>query len=76
MEYPGPIAMCLALLLGIFTGYPVAFVLAGIGVLAAFAAGVPLLFLSTGVSRTFSGILSNWLLIAVPLFDLMGLMLE
>ena len=76
MEYSGPIAMCLALLLGIFTGYPVAFVLAGIGVLAAFAAGVPLLFLSTGVSRTFSGILSNWLLIAVPLFVFMGVMLE
>lgn len=76
MEDVGPIAMAVALLLGVFTGYPVAFVLAGIGVLAAFAAGVPLLFLSTGVSRTFSGILSNWLLIAVPLFVFMGLMLE
>src|SRR5690606_40852749 len=71
-----PIFMCGGLLLGIFTGYPVAFVLAGVGTLAAIAADVPMLFLSTGVSRIFSGILSNWLLIAVPLFVFMGLMLE
>ena len=76
MEYFWPLLMCIALLLGIFSGYPVALVLAGIGVLFAFAADVPLIFLSTGVSRTFSGILANWLLIAVPLFVFMGLMLE
>jgi tripartite ATP-independent transporter DctM subunit len=76
MEYFWPLLMCAALLLGIFTGYPVAIVLAGIGVIFTFAADVPILFLSTGVSRTFSGILSNWLLIAVPLFVFMGLMLE
>lgn len=76
MEYFWPLLMCAALLGGIFTGYPVALVLAGIGVLFAFAADVPIIFLSTGVSRTFSGILSNWLLIAVPLFVFMGLMLE
>ncbi len=76
MEHLAPLLMCLALLLGIFTGYPVAFVLAGVGVLSALAGQVPLLFLSTGVARTFSGILSNWLLIAVPLFVFMGLMLE
>ena len=76
MDYFWPLAMCAALLVGIFFGYPVAFVLAGIGVLTAFAAEVPLIFLSTGVSRIFSGILANWLLIAVPLFVFMGLMLE
>lgn len=76
MDYFWPLLMCVALLLGIFSGYPVAIALAGIGVLFAFAADVPILFLSTGVSRTFSGILSNWLLIAVPLFVFMGLMLE
>ena len=76
MTYIWPLAMCAALLLGIFTGYPVAFILAGIGVGFAFLADVPVLFLSTGVSRTFSGILSNWLLIAVPLFVFMGLVLE
>jgi tripartite ATP-independent transporter DctM subunit len=76
VTYFWPLLMCGALLTGIFFGYPVAFVLAGIGVLTAFAADVPLLFLSTGVSRIFSGILANWLLIAVPLFVFMGLMLE
>ncbi len=76
MTYFWPVVMCVALLLGIFSGYPVALVLAGIGVLVAFAADVPLLFLSTGVARIFSGILANWLLIAVPLFVFMGLMLE
>ncbi len=76
MEYFWPLLMCVALLGGIFSGYPVALALAGIGVLFAFAADVPIIFLSTGVSRTFSGILSNWLLIAVPLFVFMGLMLE
>lgn len=76
MEYFWPLAMCAALLLGIFSGYPVAFVLAGVGVLTALATDVPLLFISTGVARIFSGVLSNWLLIAVPLFVFMGLMLE
>ena len=76
MSYFWPLLMCVSLLAGIFLGYPVALVLAGIGVLTALAADVPLLFLSTGVSRTFSGVLSNWLLIAVPLFVFMGLMLE
>jgi tripartite ATP-independent transporter DctM subunit len=76
MSHAWPLAMCAALLVGIFSGYPVAFILAGIGVTFAFLADVPVLFLSTGVSRTFSGILSNWLLIAVPLFVFMGLVLE
>lgn len=76
MSEAWPIGMVVALLVGIFSGYPVAFVLAGVGVLFCVAAGVPLIFLSTGVPRIFTGILSNWLLIAVPLFVFMGLMLE
>jgi tripartite ATP-independent transporter DctM subunit len=69
-------AMLAGLVLGIFSAYPVAFVLSGIGILFAVLAGVPMLFLSTGVSRIYSGILTNWLLIAIPLFVFMGLMLE
>ncbi|MGQ9368004.1 TRAP transporter large permease [Azospirillum sp. ST 5-10] len=76
MSEAWPIGMVAALLVGIFSGYPVAFVLAGVGVLFCVAAGVPLIFLSTGVPRIFTGILANWLLIAVPLFVFMGLMLE
>ena len=74
--YAWPLAMVAALMAGIFTGYPVAFVLAGVGILFALLAGVPMTFLSLGVARVFSGILTNWLLIAIPLFVFMGLMLE
>ncbi|WP_440998006.1 TRAP transporter large permease [Arhodomonas sp. SL1] len=71
-----PLAMLAALVVGIFSGYPVALVLAGTGIVFAFLADIPALFLSIGVSRVYSGILTNWLLIAIPLFVYMGLMLE
>lgn len=71
-----PILMLLTLLGGIFSGYPVAFVLAGVGVVFAFLAGLPMIFLSMGVQRIYSGVLTNWLLVAIPLFVFMGLMLE
>ena len=75
-EHLWPILMLLALMGGIFSGYPVAFVLAGVGILFAFLTGIPILFLSLGVGRIFSGVLANWLLVAIPLFVFMGLMLE
>jgi len=71
-----PLSMIGALLLGIFVGYPVAFVLGGVAVLFAVGTGTPLVFLSTGISRIYSGTLTNWLLIAIPLFVFMGLLLE
>src|SRR5690554_6015987 len=71
-----PILMLAALIAGIFSGYPVAFVLAGVGILFALFADLPIVFLSMGVSRIYSGTLTNWLLIAIPLFVYMGLMLE
>jgi TRAP-type mannitol/chloroaromatic compound transport system permease large subunit len=71
-----PLLMLLALLVGIFAGYPVAFILAGLGILFAVAADLPMLFLSMGVQRIYSGVLTNWLLVAIPLFVFMGLMLE
>ncbi|HEX6142031.1 MAG TPA: TRAP transporter large permease subunit, partial [Geminicoccaceae bacterium] len=75
-EYLQPLLMVLALILGIFTGYPVAFVLAGIGIVFALATGIPIQFLGSVVFRIFSGVVANWLLLAVPLFVFMGLMLE
>ncbi|KZD07284.1 TRAP transporter large permease [Oceanibaculum pacificum] len=75
-EYFLPILMVVALIGGIFTGYPVAFLLAGLGVVFCFLADIPVLFLGTVVSRIFTGTLANWLLLAVPLFVFMGLMLE
>lgn len=71
-----PAVMLIGLMAGIFSGYSVAFALAGVGILTAFFAGVPMVFLSTTVFRIYSGILTNWLLIAIPLFVFMGLMLE
>lgn len=71
-----PILMLVALGCGLFSGYPVAFVLAGIGILLSLLADIPVLFLSMGVQRIYSGTLTNWLLVAIPLFVFMGLMLE
>ncbi|TCK09318.1 TRAP transporter large permease [Marinobacterium mangrovicola] len=76
IEYMLPLLMLAALILGIFSGYPVAFVLAGVGIIFSFLGDVPILFLSLTISRIYSGILTNWLLIAIPLFVFMGLMLE
>lgn len=75
-EYVLPLAMVGVLIAGIFSGYPVAFVLAGVGILFTFIGDVPLLFLNTVSSRIFTGTLTNWLMLAVPLFVFMGLMLE
>ncbi|MBA4503064.1 TRAP transporter large permease [Marinobacterium marinum] len=75
-EYGLAIAMVLALLVGIFSGYPVAFLLGGLGILFAFIGDIPLPFLGTVSSRIFGGVIENWLLIAIPLFVFMGLMLE
>ncbi len=70
-----PILMGIALMLGIFSGYPVAFVLGGVGVLFLFIGGLPIYTLQLAVSRII-GIMSNWLLLAIPLFVFMGLMLD
>jgi len=71
-----PVLMLLALVALLFSGYPVAFVLAGVGIAFAVLADVPMIFLSMGVQRIYSGTLANWLLAAIPLFVFMGLMLE
>lgn len=75
-EYGLAIAMVVALLVGIFSGYPVAFLLGGLGILFAFIGDIPVAFLGTVSSRIFGGVIENWLLIAIPLFVFMGLMLE
>ncbi|WP_152207971.1 TRAP transporter large permease [Marinobacter changyiensis] len=75
-EYGLAIAMVLALLVGIFSGYPVAFLLGGLGILFAFIGDVPVGYLGLISSRIFGGVMENWLLIAIPLFVFMGLMLE
>lgn len=75
-EYYLAMLMVVSLLAGIFTGYPVAFLLGGLGIIFAFIGGIPVLFLATVGSRIFGGVVENWLMIAIPLFVFMGLMLE
>ena len=70
-----PILMGLCLFLGIFSGYPVAFVLGGLGVVFLFIGDVSIFQLQLAVSRII-GVMSNWLLLAIPLFVFMGLMLD
>ncbi|SDM08273.1 TRAP transporter, DctM subunit [Modicisalibacter muralis] len=75
-EYALALLMIVTLLAGIFSGYPVAFLLGGLGIAFAFIGGIPIPFLGTVGSRIFGGVIENWLMIAIPLFVFMGLMLE
>lgn len=75
-EYALALLMVVTLLAGIFTGYPVAFLLGGLGIAFAFIGDIPVAFLGTVGSRIFGGVIENWLMIAIPLFVFMGLMLE
>ncbi|MEM8956629.1 MAG: TRAP transporter large permease subunit [Pseudomonadota bacterium] len=73
------ITLCVALLGGILSGLPVMLVLAGVPVavaaLAASMGAFDLVFLQAYPQRVF-GVMGNGLLIAVPLFVLMGTLLE
>ncbi|MAX33960.1 TRAP transporter, DctM subunit [Onishia taeanensis] len=75
-EYALALLMVVTLLAGIFSGYPVAFLLGGLGIIFAFIGDIPVPFLGTVGSRIFGGVIENWLMIAIPLFVFMGLMLE
>ena len=75
-EYALALTMIATLLIGIFSGYPVAFLLGGLGIVFASIGGIPIPFLGTVGSRIFGGVIENWLMIAIPLFVFMGLMLE
>ncbi|WCQ99675.1 TRAP transporter large permease [Paracoccus aestuarii] len=59
------------LLLGLFMGHPLAFVLGGTAVLGAFIADRPQV-LGIVINRIFGDVLDNYVLIAIPLFVLMA----
>lgn len=59
------------LVVGLFMGHPLAFVLGGTAVLGAFIAGKPMV-LGVVVNRIFGEVLDNYTLIAIPLFILMA----
>jgi len=80
------LAMFLTFILFLFSGIPVAFVLAGVGVLFAgigwladtyldTVTGLDFLTLGLVVNRIYK-IMDNWVLIALPMFIYMGLMLD
>ncbi|MBT4836869.1 MAG: TRAP transporter large permease subunit [Methylococcales bacterium] len=75
-----PLFMFLSLIILLFSGFPIAFVLGGTGILFGFI-GIQLdLFafaeFNNLVLRIWGGIASNLLLVAVPMFIFMGLLLE
>jgi len=76
IEHIIPLLMVVCLLFGIFSGYPVMFVLAGIGIMFVFIGGLPPAFIKIGISRIYAGVIENWLLLSVPLFVFMGAMLD
>ena len=71
-----PLAMVVVTLGGILAGYRVALVLAGSAVHFILLSDLPLAFFAIIVSRIYANTLSNWLLVAIPMFIVMGLVLE
>jgi tripartite ATP-independent transporter DctM subunit len=80
------IAMFLTFILLLFTGYPIAFVLAGVAALFTLIGYLADLYLGafTGLDFMYAGmvvnriykLMDNWVLVAVPMFIFMGLMLD
>ncbi|SDY62025.1 TRAP transporter large permease [Citreimonas salinaria] len=70
---PEPLALSMfgLLLLGLFMGHPLAFVLGGTAVLGAVLAGKTMV-LGIVINRVFGDVLDNYTLIAIPLFVLMA----
>lgn len=71
-----PLAMALTALAGILSGYRVGMVLAGSAGLFILLSELPTAFFGLLVSRIYANVLSNWLLVAIPMFILMGHILE
>lgn len=71
-----PLAMAALTLAGILAGYRVGMVLAGSAALFILVSDLPTAFFNLLVSRVYANVLSNWLLVAIPMFIFMGLILE
>ncbi|HEX9718866.1 MAG TPA: TRAP transporter large permease subunit [Ramlibacter sp.] len=82
------IALMVTFILALFTGYPVAWLLSGISLLFATIAitlttqfGVDTFLMTSwvkfsGIIDRFDAIMSNWVLVSLPMFVYMGLMLD
>lgn len=71
-----PFFMACLTLAVIMAGYRVAMVLAGMSALFIFLSDLPLAFFKLATSRIYANVLTNWLLVAIPMFIFMGLILE
>ncbi|MEM9238820.1 MAG: TRAP transporter large permease subunit [Pseudomonadota bacterium] len=71
-----PLAMATLTLAGILAGYRVGMVLAGSAAIFILVSDLPTAFFNLLVSRIYANVLSNWLLVAIPMFIFMGLVLE
>lgn len=76
METLLPISMAVLTLGTILIGYRVAFVLAGSAAIFIVVGGLPSAFFNLIISRIYANVLTNWLLVAIPMFIFMGLILE
>lgn len=82
------LALMVTFILGLFLGYPVAWLLAGVSVMFATIAivlttqfGVDTFLMTSwvkfsGIIDRFDAIMSNWVLVSLPMFVYMGLMLD
>ncbi|MBG6208135.1 tripartite ATP-independent transporter DctM subunit [Labrenzia sp. EL_126] len=71
-----PLAMAGLTLGAILLGYRVGMVLAGSAALFILISDLPIAFFNLLISRIYANVLSNWLLVAIPMFIFMGLVLE
>ncbi len=71
-----PLSMAFLTLAGILAGCRVGMVLAGAAAIFILVSDLPTAFFNLLVSRIYANVLSNWLLVAVPMFIFMGLVLE
>ena len=71
-----PLAMAALTLGGILMGYPVGMVLAGAAALFILVSDLPNAYFALLMSRIYANVLSNWLLVAIPMFIFMGAILE
>jgi len=76
VTYLLPSLMLFCLMLGIFLGYPVALLLGGLSLIFTLVGDIPLATFGLAVNRIYGGVLSNWILAAIPLFIFMGIMLD
>ncbi|WP_027966399.1 TRAP transporter large permease [Halomonas halocynthiae] len=71
-----PLCMVVLLFAGILAGYPVALVLGGVSSAFLLLSDLPMAFANLMLTRVYANALNNWLYIAIPMFILMGLLLE